>query len=94
LVGEYIPTTGFVFGVSPFGEAKLFSDEGARRFNDEFTTEDPTTGGRRHAEDALLALTAEDEAAVLVTRDVGLTRKARKQGIDVTTPADLAARLK
>jgi rRNA-processing protein FCF1 len=93
LAGEYVATTGFVLDVSRLDEAKLFSDEGARRFNEELTTEDPNTGGRRHAEDALLALTAEDEGAVLVTRDVNLTKRARRQGIDVTTPADLIARL-
>jgi hypothetical protein len=68
LVGEYVPTAGFVFDVGRFDEAGFFSDEGARRYTEELTTEDLETGGRRHAEDALLALTAESEDAVLVTR--------------------------
>ena len=93
LVGPYVPTTGIVFDVSPFDEAKFFSAEVARRFNERLTTENPKTSGRNHAPDALLALTAEAEGAVLVTRDERLTKMATEQGIDVTTPADLVARL-
>jgi rRNA-processing protein FCF1 len=91
LVGQYVPTTGFGFDDSRADE--FFSEEVARRLDERLTTENPKTGGRNHAEDALLALTAEAEGAVLVTRDRRLTNMATEQGIDVTTPGDLVERL-
>ena len=93
LIGQYVPTTGIVFDVSRFDQMQFFSDEVARRFNERLTTEDPKTGGRKHAEDGLLALTAEAEGAVLVTLDLRLTNRATEQGIAVMTPADLVERL-
>jgi hypothetical protein len=93
LVGQYVPTTGFVLDDSRADEAKLFSEEVARRLDERLTTENPKTGGRNHEEDTLLALTAEAEGAVLVTRDRRLTNMATEQGIDVTTPGDLVERL-
>jgi predicted nucleic acid-binding protein len=93
LVGHYVPTTGFVLDDSRADEADFFSEEVARRLDERLTTENPKTGGWNHAEDALLALTAEAEGAVLVTRDRRLTNMATEQGIDVTTPGDLVERL-
>ena len=93
LVGQYVPTTGFVSDVSRADEAEFFSEEVARRFDERLTTENPNTGGRDHTEDALLAMTAEAEGAVLVTDNPRLTNMATEQGIDVTTPGDLVERL-
>jgi hypothetical protein len=88
LVGQDVATTG----LAP-DEADFFSEEVARRFDERLTTENPSTGGRDYAEDALLALTVAAEGAVLVTDNRRLTNMATEQGIEVTTPGELAARL-
>jgi hypothetical protein len=69
-----VATSGIVFGVSRFGEA---------RFAEREPYETLQGGNVTHSEDALIASTAQFEEATLVTEDRSLTSRARKQGIAV-----------
>jgi hypothetical protein len=69
-----VPTSGIVFGVSRFGEARFAETE---------PYETLQGGNVAHSEDALIASTAQYEDATLVTDDRRLASRARKQGIAV-----------
>ena len=85
---EMVPTTGFVLDVSRLDEGILLSDEGAKTFR-LLSVDNP----KQHAEDALLALTANAHGAILVTEDQGLRGRARRQGIEVMGAAAFIERL-
>jgi predicted nucleic acid-binding protein len=85
--GERLPTRGFVFDISRFDQAALFSEPDADLF-DTLSVENPN-----NAEDALLALTADREGAVLVTEDKDLRKRAKRHGITALDPSDLLQRL-
>lgn len=86
--GERVPTRGFVLGLSRIGQAGLFSEPDADLFHT-LSVRNP-----KNLEDALLALTADREGAVLVTDDVKLTGRAKRQGIAVHHPSGLLQRLR
>jgi predicted nucleic acid-binding protein len=86
--GERVPTRGFVFDISRLDQAALFSESDADLFHT-LNVRNP-----KHAEDALLALTADREGAVLVTCDDRFTKRAQRQAITVLHPSDLLQRLR
>lgn len=87
LRGDDVATAGFVLGVSRLDAAQLMGGDDVKQY-------DRLTGGNvKHAEDALLALTARDKHAVLVTCDKRLTNRARGLGVNVCNPADFVQQL-
>lgn len=78
---ETIPTHGFVWDVSKWDNAR-WADEGD---GEAFKSEG--------AEDMLIAFTAQCQGAVLVTDDVGLTKKAHGEGLSVWANEALASYL-
>jgi rRNA-processing protein FCF1 len=85
---EEVATRGFVLDVSWLDKAQLTSWPEV----DEFAQ--LSVGNPKHAQDALLALTAKRDGAVLVTADKGLTGRARALGIEVLDPAGFVGRLR
>ncbi len=67
-----IPTSGAAWGMSRWGEAR-WGGSGAVKFSD------ITKGNPIHAEDALIAMTAEVEADVLVTEDRAMETRVREK---------------
>lgn len=66
-----VPTYGFVIGVSRLGLARL---------TDDASPYDALAGqSRKHSHDALIAMTAEGEAAVLVSEDRRLRNRATSE---------------
>jgi hypothetical protein len=88
LQGRAVPTQGFVIGVSRLDQGTIISEDDAAVY-DTLTVNNP-----RHAEDALLALTANREGAVLVTGDHKLIGRAKLHGIAVLYPSELLMRLR
>jgi predicted nucleic acid-binding protein len=82
---DEVTTAGFVLDdVSRFDQADLISDDDA----DLYRT--VTVGNPKHAKDALLALTARRDNALLVTTDKGLIGRATRQDLPVANPPALA----
>jgi rRNA-processing protein FCF1 len=79
-----VTTAGFVFDVSRFDQADLMSDDDAALYGT------LTSSERNRAEDALLALTARRDRALLVTADKDLFRRATDQDIPVANAPALA----
>ena len=78
-----IATSTFVLGISRLGEARLGSDAEAEDF-------DRLTGGNdRHAEDAMLALTARSIGAIVVSEDKDLRKRAGRLAITCLTTGQL-----
>jgi len=67
-----VSTTGAAWGVSKWGEAR-WSGSGAVKFGD------IAKGNPIHAEDALIAMTAEVEADVLVTEDRAMEARVKEK---------------
>lgn len=79
-----VPTGAFVIDTSQIDEAGL-SDDPA-------TVEALRSGNLKHTQDALIAVTALYEECALVTNEVRrLRNRAREQGIEVLTTAELLA---
>jgi hypothetical protein len=72
-----VHTSGAVWGVSNWGAAKYGSP------NETSSINAIMSGNRRHAEDALIASTADGEADVLVTDETRLHSKIRRAGFTV-----------
>jgi hypothetical protein len=85
LIFDDVPTAGFVLDASRLDHASL-SDDTAEY-------EALTKGNARHAEDALLALTAQYTGSVLVTDDKPMTGRARARAIHVMSSAALVRAL-
>lgn len=80
-------TAGFVFDVSRLDYAALMSE-------DEVAIYDRVTAGNvRHAEDALLLLTAKREGIAIVTDERRLPNQCRAEGVTAWTPSELLAML-
>lgn len=79
-----VPTYGFVLGVSRLGEARLSEAEPY----DSLKGDNPD-----HAEDAVIAATAQYEGATLVTEDTQLRGRATRHGIPVVDWATFRERL-
>jgi predicted nucleic acid-binding protein len=73
-LAEKVPTTGAMFDVSCFDEASWGTDEAS------VSTVALMAGNHKHAEDALIAATASNEADVLVTDDTRLASKIPRAG--------------
>ena len=81
---DEVTTAGSVPNVSRLDQADLVSDDDA----DLYRT--VTVGNPKHAKDALLALTARRDNALLVTTDKGLIGRATRQDLPVANPPALA----
>jgi hypothetical protein len=83
-LGRLVPTGAFVLNVSRLGLARLSDDVEA--------VEGLRSNNVAHTRDALIAVTAAYENCVLVTNEVRrLPARAREQGIEVITSAELLA---
>lgn len=82
-----VPTTGLVLGVSRLGEATLIDRADLGLWAD-LSKDNP-----KHAEDALLALTARQHEAVLVTEDKTFRARAATHGIRTASGDDFIASL-
>lgn len=69
---KQVETSGIVFGVSRFGQARFAESEPLEKLR---------RGNLAHTKDALIANTARLEGATLVTEDRTLASRAREQGI-------------
>ena len=94
LGGHEIATTGFVISGEGAREQKSRLDNATLAGDaDEVLFYDITNRNLSHAEDGLLALTARDNNAVLVLKDVRSSREARKLGVTTMHPAELVSLL-
>jgi predicted nucleic acid-binding protein len=83
-LGRLVPTGAFALDVSRLGLARLSDDVDA--------VERLRSNNVAHTRDALIAVTAAHENCVLVTNEVRrLPARAREQGIEVITSAELLA---
>lgn len=83
-LGQPIPTSGAVFDVSRFDFCRVMAD-------DDDTFEPLRSGNVKHSRDALIGHTALHEGCALVTNEHRLTGRAREQGAEVLTTAELLA---
>jgi hypothetical protein len=83
-LGRLVPTGAFALDVSRLGLARLSDDVEA--------VETLRSNNVAHTRDALIAVTAASENCALVTNEVRrLPARAREQGIEVITSAELLA---
>ncbi|HEY3843146.1 MAG TPA: type II toxin-antitoxin system VapC family toxin [Acidimicrobiales bacterium] len=80
-----MPTSDFVLDVSKLGEARL---------GDGVTVEAIRGQPGKRTNDALIGATADLEGVVLVTNDVDLTKRARRNHIRVIDSAEFIARVR
>jgi rRNA-processing protein FCF1 len=85
-LGRPIYTSGAVVDVSRLNFCRVMAD------NDE-TFEPLRSGSIKHSRDALIAHTALNESCALVTNEKRLAARARDQGVEVLTTAELLAEL-
>ncbi len=81
-LGRPIPTSGNVLGFSRLDFCSVMADD-----DDAF--EPLRSGSIKHSRDALIAHTALHQKCVLVTNEKRLTARAREQGVEVLTTAEL-----
>jgi len=83
-LGRLIATSGAVIDFSRLDFCRVMAD-------DDVSFEPLRSGSIRHSRDALIAHTALHEKCALVTNEKRLTARAREQGVEVITTADLLA---
>ncbi|MGW6569699.1 hypothetical protein [Streptomyces sp. NPDC054975] len=81
-LGRIVPTGDAVVGVSRLDFCQLGPD-------DSMAFEGLRSGNVRHSKDALIASTAAVGSCALATNDRRLASRAREQGVEVITAADL-----
>jgi len=84
---ETVNTHGFVLDVSRLNGADMIGWDELPDY------EALTTDNSKHAEDALLALTAREHEAVFVTTDRRAMKRAQDIGVDVATPQEFMRRV-
>ena len=77
IAGEKVISDGSIFGVSRFGESTFGSG------SDPVKVETVQRGNPKHAEDSLIASTAEVKADVFVTNDKQLARRIASTGTNL-----------
>jgi rRNA-processing protein FCF1 len=83
-LGRPIYTSGAVFDVSRLNFCRLMAD-------DDNTFEPLRSESVKHSRDALIAHTALHERCALITNEKRLAARARDQGVEVQTTAELLA---
>jgi predicted nucleic acid-binding protein len=83
-LGRPVATSGFVPGFSRLNFGCVMAD-------DDVAFEPLTSGNAKHLRDALIAHTALKEGCALITNERRLAARAREQGVEVLTTADLLA---
>ncbi len=83
-LGRPIPTSGAVLDFSRLNFCRVMAD-------DDDTFEPLRSGNIKHSRDALIAHTALNEACALITNEKRLAGRAREQGVEVLTTAELLA---
>lgn len=73
----YVPTAGFILGISRLGEASLPSEQFVKQFEDFLRG----TKRKKHIADALIALTGGSFGFVVVTNDKKMRTRALRVGI-------------
>lgn len=83
-IGRPMLTSGAALDFSRFNFCRLMAD-------DDDTFEPLRSGNIRHSRDALIAHTALHEGCALVTNERRLTARAKEQGVEILTTAELLA---
>ena len=81
-IGRPIPTSGAVVEFSRLNFCRVMAD-------DDETFEPLRSGNIKHSRDALIAHTALSEGCALITNEKRLAARAREQGVEVLTTAEL-----
>jgi hypothetical protein len=82
-LGRPVLAAGHIIGTSRFGEGRLCSEDSAAAIKA------MQVESNRHNRDALVAITALYEGCAVLTEDKPLSRRARRQGIEVLNCEEL-----
>jgi hypothetical protein len=82
-LGRPVLAAGHIVGTSRFGEGRLCSEAQAAAIRA------MQVKSNRHNRDALVAITAQYEGCAVLTEDVPLRRRARRQGIEALNCEEL-----